>query len=281
MTADQFIEALEAEGIDADEYDDWRSHNRNHKGPWGPMNGVVIHHTADDDSLDYCYTGDDELPGPLCHSHLAKDGTITMIGNGRANHAGTFAANAHQAVVDESEDHPDPDRGEPVDGNAHYYGIEIENEGDGEDPYPAEQYEAAVKWAAAICRFHGWTENSVIGHGEGTRRKVDPSFDMDQFRKDVAAQLGRKPSDPTPSKPDYPPFPGADFFGPGEENKYVTMLGKRLIEKGYRRFYSVGAGPQWTGADKAATRAFQLAQGWSGGDADGYPGPVTWKRLFS
>src|SRR3546814_16141661 len=92
-----------------------------------------------------------------------------MISGGRANHAGTFAQNAHNAVLAESPVHPYPDSAEPVDGNDKYYGLEIENRGDGSDPYPMVQYVAAVKWATAICRFHGWTENSVLGHKEGTR----------------------------------------------------------------------------------------------------------------
>ena len=28
------------------EVGDWRTHNRNHKGPWGPVHGVMIHHTV-------------------------------------------------------------------------------------------------------------------------------------------------------------------------------------------------------------------------------------------
>ncbi|MGD6762034.1 peptidoglycan-binding protein [Streptomyces sp. BH097] len=78
-----------------------------------------------------------------------------------------------------------------------------------------------------------------------------------------------------------PPFPGRDKFGPGKSNKYVTMLGERLVTKGYSRFYKVGPGPSWGDADRNACRAFQKAQGWSGADADGYPGPETWARLFA
>ncbi|WP_406305768.1 peptidoglycan-binding protein [Streptomyces sp. NBC_00885] len=96
-----------------------------------------------------------------------------------------------------------------------------------------------------------------------------------------AAPVGSKPTTPSKPKPSIPPFPGAAYFRTGAKNAYVTQLGKRLIKKGYGRFYQVGAGPTWTAVDRAAVRAFQLAQGWSGSDADGYPGPETWKRLFS
>ncbi|MER6102407.1 peptidoglycan-binding protein [Streptomyces sp. NPDC001832] len=284
MTADQFVSALKNEGLNVKGHAGWRTHNRNHKGAWGPVNGVVIHHTAGSNSLGFVYSGSADLPGPLCHSHLAKDGTLTMIGNGRANHAGTFATNAFNAMVAESATHPRPDASEPIDANSRTYGIEIENRGDGKDPYPAAQYEAAVKWAAAICRFHGWSEHSVIGHKEGTRRKIDPSFDMGQFRKDVAAQLKKTPSkaSPTdPTKPIVPAFPGTSYFKPGATNAYVTQLGEQLVKKGYGHFYSVGPGPSWSEADRKAVQAFQKAQGWTGSDADGYPGPATWERLFS
>ncbi|MYY79800.1 MULTISPECIES: N-acetylmuramoyl-L-alanine amidase [unclassified Streptomyces] len=189
LTPDALLAALRREGVRVAEKTGWRTHNRNHKGPWGPVNGVVIHHTAGTSSLSVCWTGTSDLPGPLCHTHLAKSGTATMLSAGRANHAGTFAQNAHTSVVNESPTHPRPDSSEPVDGNAHYYGIEIENLGNGRDPYPAAQYDAAVRWAAAICRAHSWSADSVIGHKEGTRRKIDPSFDMDQFRKDVDERL--------------------------------------------------------------------------------------------
>lgn len=199
LSADRVLRALREEGLTVREYGSWRFHNRNHKGRWGGVNGVVIHHTAGRNSLRLCYEGTADLPGPLCHSHLDKAGVVTMVGWGRANHAGTFAQNAHDAVVAERSTHPRPDASEPVDGNRHYYGIEVENLGNGSDWYPSVQYDAAVRWAAALCRAHGWTAQSVIGHAEGTRRKIDPrgpvgrpdgpDFDMNRFRRDVQARL--------------------------------------------------------------------------------------------
>ncbi|WP_267243957.1 peptidoglycan-binding protein [Streptomyces sp. PR69] len=76
-------------------------------------------------------------------------------------------------------------------------------------------------------------------------------------------------------------FPGAGFFGPGADNHYVTRLGEMLVDRGGGRFYSVGPGPRWGEADRRATEAFQLAQGWRGAGADGIPGPETWRRLVT
>ena len=204
MTANQWLNALHVEGVaTAIPYGDWRTLGRDAATgkTFGPVHGVTIHHTAGADSLAVVHNGTGDLPGPLCHGHLPKSGRVNMISTHRANHAGTFAQNAHDAVLAESTVHPTPDRAEPVDGNDHYYGLEIENRGDGDDAYPWVQYVAAVKWATAICRFHGWSENSVIGHREGTTRKIDPKgpvtqpdgdelpFHMNQFRIDVRDAL--------------------------------------------------------------------------------------------
>ncbi|MEU4996624.1 peptidoglycan-binding protein [Streptomyces sp. NPDC021622] len=75
-------------------------------------------------------------------------------------------------------------------------------------------------------------------------------------------------------------YPGAGSFGPGADNKYVTRLGKALVGRGGGRFYRTGPGPRWGDADRRATQAFQRAQGWSGADADGLPGPTTWSYLM-
>jgi hypothetical protein len=91
---------------------------------------------------------------------------------------------------------------------------------------------------------------------------------------------------PKPSKPKAPypvtkTFPGTKYFKTGANNKYVKQLGHMLVAAGYGKYYKVGPSPEWTSADKKNTQAFQRAQGWTGSDADGYPGPETWKRLYN
>jgi hypothetical protein len=85
----------------------------------------------------------------------------------------------------------------------------------------------------------------------------------------------------TPSSHGVTGYPGRAAFRPGAKNTYVTQLGRQLVKKGYGRHYTDGPGPVWTDADRKAVQAFQRAQGWRGGAADGYPGPETWRRLFS
>lgn len=159
--------------------------------PFGPVHGVVIHHTAGTNSLALVATGRPDLPGPLAHAHLDKSGVITMLSAHRTNHVGTVARNAYDAMLNESHTHPTPAKSEPIDGNDSTYGIEIENRGDGKDPYPSVQYDNAARWAAGICLHHGWTADSVVGHKELTTRKIDPSFSMTAFRTLVAKYLGQ------------------------------------------------------------------------------------------
>ncbi|SCF78852.1 N-acetylmuramoyl-L-alanine amidase [Streptomyces sp. MnatMP-M17] len=198
MTPDQWLKALRAEGItDIVEMAGWRTNNRNSRGAWGPVHATMVHHTAGEGTgmPGLVFNGTSALPGPLCHDFLARSGRLYLVGNGRANHAGTVAANAYRAVLNEQSTHPKPDAAEPIDGNSVSYGLEVENSGAADRPWTAKQYDVAVRVQAARCRFHGWTANSVWAHKEATRRKpVDPRIDMNKFRRDVAERLGHPAS---------------------------------------------------------------------------------------
>ena len=191
MSAGKFVDALKDEGLTVVEVREWRTHNRNHQGPWGPVHGVMIHHTATAGSAEtvrLCYDGHASLPGPLCHGVITKDGTVHLVGNGRANHAGLGDDDVLRAVI--AERRLPHDNEANTDGNRHFYGFECENRGDGEDPWPDEQLEAIEKAAAAVCRHYGWNERSVIGHLEWQPGKVDPrGFDMDAMRQRIAERL--------------------------------------------------------------------------------------------
>jgi hypothetical protein len=90
-----------------------------------------------------------------------------------------------------------------------------------------------------------------------------------------------EPDTAKPEAPEVTPYPGAAYFGPGANNKYVTQLGRMLVKRGAGRYYTSGPGPRWTDADRRATQAFQQAQGWRGDDADGLPGAQTWTLLIT
>ncbi|TXS55239.1 peptidoglycan-binding protein [Streptomyces sp. t39] len=282
LSADRLLQALRAEGLRVVEHRSWRTNSRNHKGPWGPVEGVMIHHTVTSgtaSSVELCYNGHSSLPGPLCHGVIAKDGTVYLVGNGRANHAGLGDDDVLRAVVDERALPADDEAN--TDGNRHYYGFEAVNLGDGKDPWPEAQLEAIEKASAAICRAHGWSQRSVIGHLEWQPGKVDPrGFTMDAMRDRIRQRLGGTPAGaPAPAAPPrYEPFPGAAFFAAGRRSAVVTAMGKRLVAEGCGR-YQVGPGPSWSEADRRSYAAWQRKLGYSGSDADGIPGKTSWDKL--
>ncbi|NGO70632.1 N-acetylmuramoyl-L-alanine amidase [Streptomyces boncukensis] len=199
LSADALVKALKAEGVTVVEHDGWRTHNRNHKGAWGPVNGVVVHHTVtsgSDATVRICRDGYSSLPGPLCHGVITKDGKVHLVGHGRANHAGRGDSDVLGAVVVEKYGSTPPRPNEmDTDGNPRFYGFECENLGDGKDPWPDAQLAAIERASAAICRAHGWTAKSVIGHKEWTNTKSDPrGFTMPDMRARIAKRLGGKPS---------------------------------------------------------------------------------------
>lgn len=242
LTADRLVAALKAEGVRVVEYKSWRTNNRNHKGPWGPVNGVMLHHTVTKGTaatVALCYTGHSELPGPLCHGVIAKDGTVYLVGNGRANHAGKGDGDVLKAVVAET---PLPLENEAdTDGNTHFYGFESENLGDGKDPWPDVQVDAMVRASAAICRAHGWKERSVIGHLEWQPGKIDPrvspggaDVSMPKTRTRIAERLAHpaswSPAKPPAPKPPTPPKPAP---APTTEQR-LSALEKTVTDQGKR-----------------------------------------------
>jgi hypothetical protein len=201
MLADQFLAALRAEGCVVREHSGWKTHNRNHAGPWGPLYGVLVHHTAGHEvgSSDILYNGISGLPGPLCHAGIHKDGVVECIGWGRANHAGGGDPQVLNAVI--AEQHPLPatneHQGSPgaVDGNPHFVGYECVNLGDGSDPWPSIQLEAIARACAAVCRVYGWSVNSVIRHMDWSDWKSDPrGFSWDRMRTRIATILAGEPN---------------------------------------------------------------------------------------
>lgn len=291
MTASQRLTAFRAEGLDYTEHSGWKTHNREAATgkTFGPVIGVLIHHTAGHNDREVCFNGRSDLPGPLCHDWLGKTAGLWTIGQGRTNHAGLVDLDVLNALRDEKSPLPKDDQAN-ADGNDVLYGLEIENLGNGKDPYPADQYRDAVLWAAARCRFHGWTEKSVAGHKEVQPGKIDPSFDMAVFRADVRKQLAATPGKPVP--PPVPVKPKVDLSrlvqaaktDPGGKQGHVTyMAGVNLVEaalvsEGLLAKTYAGDGSYGT-TTKAAYASLQRRYGYTGPDADGIPGLSSLTRL--
>lgn len=71
--------------------------------------------------------------------------------------------------------------------------------------------------------------------------------------------------------------PAAYFMG--ATGAHITWLGQRLVSHGFGKHYQKGPGPIFGEADKANVRDFQKAQGWTGKNADGFPGSQALARL--
>src|SRR5919205_1682907 len=162
-------EVLEGAGLKVAEQPGWQTRGR---ADMGPVLGVMCHHTAGPrtgnmPSLGIITNGRPDLPGPLSQLGLGRDGTCYIVAAGRANHAG---AGNWQGITT---------------GNSSFIGIEAENTGKDDDPWPAVQLDAYRRAVAAILKKIGADPIMCCGHKEYALppgRKSDPSFDMDDFR---------------------------------------------------------------------------------------------------
>ena len=70
---------------------------------------------------------------------------------------------------------------------------------------------------------------------------------------------------------------GSGKYRIGASGGYVRTLQQRLIARGFT--IRAGATGYYGTQTRSAVRSFQRAQGWRGGDADGFPGPTTLRLL--
>jgi LysM repeat protein len=74
------------------------------------------------------------------------------------------------------------------------------------------------------------------------------------------------------------PFPGTAWFKRRPRSPIVTAMGRRLVAARCGR-YRTGPGPQWTAADRDSYAVWQRKLGFTGSEADGWPGKNSWDRL--
>lgn len=184
MTLTWLATDLRDAGLDVREVDGWQTRAR--PGSFAPI-GVLIHdtgtpaRTGDAPSLNTCITGRSDLAGPLCQLLIGRSGSVWVIAGGKTNNAGDGILPGLR----------------PNTGNNVLVGIELENTGNGTEPWPAHQVAVAQRCAAVILR-RLWPVNTtpalnVWGHREYARpvgRKDDPvGIDMTQFRAAVRTLL--------------------------------------------------------------------------------------------
>lgn len=166
---------------------------------------------------------------------------------------------------------------------------------DHSDPWTDAQVAALIKLGVwmhqahgvplRICRTHsdpGFGYHALFPQWSNGGTACPGSARIRQFREVifpgiVAAAGGQPVPDPKP-EPQYAPFPGSAWFKNQPYSALVTAMGKRLVAEGCGRYRS-GPGPQWTDADRQSYAAWQRKRGFSGTDADGWPGKTTWDAL--
>jgi hypothetical protein len=248
-------ETLRAAGVVVIEQHGWQSRGR---AEMGTVKGGICHHTGGplrgtNPSLATVLNGRADLPGPLSHLYLGRDGVFHVLAAGRCNHAGDGSWQGVQM------------------GNSSFIGIEAENAGTGADPWPPVQIEAYARGVAAILSHIRAPAIMCAGHKEFALpkgRKVDPTFDMDKFREAVAHFMagghGTPPAAPAPT------MPHEAMLKRGDHGDSVKRLQMALGFEGNAIDGDFGE------KTEAALKDFQRSHGL---EDDGLAGPKTWEAF--
>ena len=145
-------------------------------GAMGTIRSVLAHHTAgpktgDHPSLNVVAYGRPGLSGPLSQFFLSRNGTVYIVAAGVSYHAGRVKSSAYQ--------------------NSHALGIEAE--ATGTSSWPDVQMDAYAKLCKALIEEFDLPVGRVVGHKEAcspSGRKIDPNFNMSQFRGKIAGAKG-------------------------------------------------------------------------------------------
>jgi|SRR5690606_20042225 len=184
---DDLARVVRKSGLKVVEVGGWRGRGRPaYTGGFNPS-GVLCHHTGSSGGgRSYAEwmakEGRPDLPAPLCHLALDRDGTVYVCADGRANHAGEAKASGPMPAGD---------------GNATYIGIEAMN--NGTEGWTRVQRRAYIRLCAALCVGYGLSASSVRAHKEtSTTGKWDPGkLGMRRFRADVGKEVKAMKKKPT------------------------------------------------------------------------------------
>lgn len=174
MRATWLPAVLRKAGLTVHEQAGWRT--RGYDG-WGPIRGVTVHETrgsrtsSDAGEIRVLTEGSQTAPAPIAQLYLSRSGEWTVVASGLCYHNLTGWGG--------------PNRGH---GNATLLGIEAQHALG--EPWTDRQYRSYVRGVAAIVRHLDIPVSRVAGHLEHQPGdKSDPAFDMNRFRRDVAAEL--------------------------------------------------------------------------------------------
>lgn len=116
--------------------------------------------------------------------------------------------------------------------------------------------------------------NGLAGRGPDPEADPYPTW-IDRYGKHASLD---RPKPPVTKPVEYAPYPGEGWFKDEPRSALVTAMGKRLVAEGCSA-YEDGPGPQWTDADRDSYAKWQRKCGYTGSDANGWPGRTSWDRL--
>jgi hypothetical protein len=168
------VDVLRSAGLTVHEVDGWRTRGSAEFNP----HGIMCHETrgsrnsTDAGEIRVLLNGSATAPPPIAQLYLSRTGHWHVVASGRCNHVRTGWAGPFKGI-----------------GNTGLIGIEAQHALG--EPYTNTQYGSYVRGVRAIRRHTGWAigghkEHQPAGYGHSST-KTDPSFNMDQFRRDVAA----------------------------------------------------------------------------------------------
>jgi murein DD-endopeptidase MepM/ murein hydrolase activator NlpD len=83
------------------------------------------------------------------------------------------------------------------------------------------------------------------------------------------------------SSESYVPFPGKEWFASVPNSPVIVMMGYRLVDEGCDCYPDgvEGIGPRWDEHHRDSYAMWQRKLGFTGADANGVPGRVSWDKL--
>jgi hypothetical protein len=217
--------------------------------------------------LALCKRGRSDLPGPLCNGYGGRDLVYRIITMGLANHTGEggpLTLGRFRIPADSA--------------RPFLWGTEWEHPGVRPHEWTDEMREFTARSNAGILDWLGQPLEHHVEHSTwAVNRKIDR---LGYTKKEGQAEIRPFMEKTGGKRPQAPRFPGRQFFRSGAVNERVTRLGEQLVRLGFGRFYRLGPGPRWTDIDRKAIAAFQRSRSELRTDADGFPGPLTWRLAF-
>lgn len=265
-------DVLRAAGLHVIEQPGWKTRGRPRSaGPFTPR-GLLWHHDGSKigptPSMARFIAQEgrpaDGIPAPLSQTWVCVGcdgahpvGTWHVLAAGRANHGGVGDG-----------------WGKITRDLANSLALGVETDHTVDEPWPADLYEAMVTGSAAIlAKLRSDPHEWMAGHKEyAVGRKIDPDhIDMDKARRDVdGITLGGH---------ELVEFPGVKHFQVGHKCGHHYVL--RLEQWLHAIYPSDHNEPDdtFTLRTKTLVQHFQETHPRLAGDADGIPGPLTWRML--